>query len=80
MTFADLRNEGSYTFLDISSEVARKYTFLGKGDIIITNPIALAVSGSGHRILDNEGTSYFVPFGWEVLRWNVKEGKPHFVK
>ena len=75
----ELINKSNYTFDDISSEKYRSYDFVDKV-VTIEEPIALAVSKSGHRILDASGKSHYIPYGWKHLYWEVKEGQPHFVK
>jgi len=74
----ELINKSNYDFTDISSEQYRSYEFIDKV-IIIKKPAFLAVSKSGHRILDEEGVSHYIPYGWKHLSWKVKEGEPHFV-
>lgn len=73
-------NESSYKFVDISSEKYRKYTFPSGNIIIITKPTHLAVSDNGHRVLDANNVSHYIPLGWEHLEWEVEEGEPNFVK
>lgn len=81
MEFKDLINESGLTFTDISTEERRVYHYDGKDDIVIDNPIALNVSKSGgHRLLDGNGVSIYIPKGWKYLSWKVKDGCPHFVK
>jgi hypothetical protein len=79
----ELRNESKNNFVDISSEEYRVYTFAYEGnlsEVKISEPLYLAVSNSGHRILDNSGISHYIPKGWFHLSWKAKEGEPHFVK
>jgi hypothetical protein len=82
LTFADLRNKGSYEFIDISTEEYRTYRNpVGDLFLHIVEPIALAVSESGHRVLDADGTSYWInATDFAVVEWRAKEGQPHFVK
>ena len=66
-------------FKDISDEQYRVYEWAGYSKIRINEPLQLNVSESGgHRILDKEGTSHYIPKGWLHLYWVVKEGKPTF--
>ncbi|MBK3780132.1 hypothetical protein G3A43_07665 [Paraburkholderia aspalathi] len=79
-----MRNESKHTFIDISSELYREYTFPGRGRVSITvridNPTDLSVSESGgHRLLDAEGVSHYIPAGWVELRWKARDGAPNFV-
>ena len=64
---------------DISSEESRCYEFGGgRGQVTIEAPKLIHVSKSGgHRILDSNGRSYYVPTGWICLSW---KGSPPFVK
>lgn len=80
LAFSDLRNKGSYTFFDVSTEEYREYVFLGKGTIRIDNPVAVAVSKSGHRVLSADGVSHFISGDFDMVYWIVKPGAPHFVK
>lgn len=78
-----LRHTTSQDFKDISSEEWRQYIFLSAGGAIhkevINSPAYLAVSANGHRILDSDGISHYIPSGWVSLSWKSKEGFPHFV-
>lgn len=76
----ELRNESGLAFTDISSEQYRTYDF-GDVKVTINEPLALNVSKSGgHRLLDGQGDSHYIPPGWKHLFWRVKDGLPHFVK
>lgn len=67
-------------FKDISSEKFRIYEFDGGATVTIRQPIKLNVSKSGgHRIIDTEGKSHYIPSGWIHLWWVPKEGQPNFV-
>ena len=63
-------------FKDLRDEEFRMYDWRdGSEPIIIENPIALHVSASGgHRVLDAEGYSHYIPSGWKLLTWRVKPG------
>lgn len=76
----EIVNKSDYQFFDVSSEEYREYVFLGKGIIKIDNPTHVAVSKSGHRVLDEAGVSHFIPAEWQAIHWKAKEGQPHFVK
>ena len=66
---------------DISSEQVREYIFPTGQKVRIENPLWLHVSKSGgHRIIDDQGYSHYIPFTWGHLYWRVKEGMPYFVK
>ncbi len=76
----ELRNATTQEFTDISSEKFREYIF-DVETIRIVNPAWLSVSKSGgHRILDEYGHCWYIPHKWIAIRWDVKEGQPHFVK
>lgn len=72
--------DAGLNFVDISSEKSRTYYFPGNEHIIIYNPQFLNVSRNGHRILDGDGNSHYIPKGWIQLVWKAKEGEFHFVK
>lgn len=77
----ELRNETDHEFIDISSELWRRYDFADGDEVLIELPLCLSVSASGGaRILDTEGLCHYVPEGWIHLEWRVREGAPHFVK
>ncbi|HLW51277.1 MAG TPA: hypothetical protein VKW06_00410 [Candidatus Angelobacter sp.] len=80
-----LINKTDLQFSDISSEKYRQYTFAASDGSDITirvhAPLYLNVSESGgHRILDAEGVSHYIPPKWIHLEWKTKDGQPHFVK
>lgn len=75
-----LINQSNNEFIDISTEENRVYEFPGGDSILISKPLHLSVSPSGHRILDSDGISHYIPKGWIHLKWKAKEGQPHFVK
>lgn len=78
-----LRNNTSLVFTDISSEAWRSYISSdGKAWYTIQNPQWLSVSDSGgHRVLDAAGICHYVqPHSCFAIRWQVKEGQPHFVR
>lgn len=83
----ELRNETDKEFIDISSELWRRYFFSTVSDrlegevVTILEPQWLSVSDNGSaRILDGEGFCHYIPFGWIHLEWLVREDAPHFVK
>jgi hypothetical protein len=70
----------SREFTDISAEESRQYSWPCGARVVITSPLQLNVSESGgHRILDSNGVSHYVPTGWIHLCWKVKAGAAHFV-
>lgn len=77
----DFRNGSGLEFVDISSELRRRYVFPDAYTVEIDLPLYFQVSPSGgHRIFDAHGTSHYVPKGWVHLSWETKPGAPHFVK
>jgi hypothetical protein len=74
------KNESGLEFTDISSEAFREYTLANGGALRIDQPLHLHVSESGHRVFAADGTSHYIPKGWLALKWQAKEGSPHFVK
>ena len=54
----------------IDHETYRTYEFPNNESIKITKPILLNVSKSGgHRIVDSENVSHYIPSGWLHLYW-----------
>lgn len=77
-------NASKHTFVQIDSEEHREYTFPAPNGrfvkVRINKPTQLSVSESGgHRLLDAEGISHYVPGGWVHLTWKAKNGQPNFV-
>ena len=64
--------------IDISSEVYRLYRFPKGESVMIKKPAILIVSDNGHRVVDKEGYSHYVPYGWIHLKFKVEKDKPHF--
>jgi hypothetical protein len=78
-------NNGKYNFIDISSELWREYHFYDAENEnwysrIITGVIKLSAEGSGHRLFDKHGISYFIKNDWKYITWKAKAGQPNFVK
>ena len=66
-------------FKSLTDEQYRVYDWLDGKTLKIENPTSLNVSASGgHRVLDAEGVSHYIPSGWKHLYWKVKEGKQPF--
>jgi hypothetical protein len=79
-----MNNDSKHTFTDITSEEYREYQFPSpQGRFVkvrINKPTHLSVSESGgHRLLDADGVSHYVPAGWVHLSWKAKDGHPNFV-
>ena len=62
--------------IDISKENFRIYEFPG-GDIVrIECPEMLVVSDNGHRVVDAQKISHYIPYGWIHLWWeNIDKEK-----
>jgi hypothetical protein len=72
-------NNQSLKFDSLEDEQYRIYEFPNGSQVAITNPVALNVSKSGgHRVLDAQGISHYIPAGWYHIYWKVKEGNPAF--
>ena len=71
-----LENNTNLEFIDISSEEFRTYEW-PEEEITIEEPQWLAITESGHRVLDAGGISHYIPKGWIHLYW---KGNPHFVR
>ena len=79
MLFDEIKNESNLKLNDISSESWREYDF-GDHQVHIDSPLALNVSkAGGHRVIDAEEVSHYVPKGWIHLSWMAKDGQPHIV-
>jgi len=67
---------------DISKESYRAYLYFKDGyfvEVAIKNPFRLALSDNGHRIVDRDGVSYYMPKGWIQLRWEgYNKGEPEY--
>jgi hypothetical protein len=61
--------------IDLSKkETSRTYRFPNNEFVTITKPQFVIISDNGHRLLDGDGISHYVPYGWIELTWgNVDE-------
>jgi len=75
-----MKNASVNVFVDISSEEWRRYDFASGVPVVIDHPTHLSVSKNGHRILDAQGISHYIPLSWIHLSWKAKPGQPNFVK
>ena len=58
-------------FCPIYDEQDRTYTFPGGDKITIYTPLCMFVSASGgHRVVDSQGDSHYIPSGWIHLTWH----------
>ena len=64
--------------IDISSELYRLYRFPKGESVTIKKPMVLIVSDNGHRVVDKEGYSHYIPYGWIHLKFKVEKDRPHF--
>jgi len=63
-----------YKWFDIGHETYRTYVFPGLQRVIIPKPKLLAISSSGgHRILDANDKSHYIPAGWLHLYWETND-------
>lgn len=70
---------------DLSDEEFRTYKF-PTGEVTIIRPSKLKVTppapgsfgGGSHRVLDDQGFSHYIPYGWLQITWKVKEGREPF--
>lgn len=73
-------SEVALDWKDISDEKRRTYTFPGGHTVTVHSPNKLAVkskpNGDSHRIADVFGNGYYIPSGWLMISWQVKDGKP----
>ena len=59
---------------NIDHEEYRVYVFPDDKKVAIKNPIKLNVSKSGgHRILDVNDVSHYIPYKWIHLYWETKD-------
>ena len=76
-----MKNDSELEFKLIVAERRRTYEWADGYKLTISYPQYLNVSPSGgHRILDAEDVSHYIPNGWRHLSWTVFEGAPNFVK
>jgi len=74
-------NKSGLEFIVINTEKYRTYVWPNGFEVTINEPTHLNISESGgHRLLDNDGKSHYIPTGWVHIYWEVFEGKPNFVK
>jgi hypothetical protein len=70
--------EDNLNFADIRAEQWRQYHFKDYRKLI-KSPVALHVSKNGHRVLDADGFSHYIPYGWYDLTWRVEDGERPFI-
>ena len=59
---------------DIDHEEYRVYVFKDNQRVAIQQPVLLNVSKSGgHRILDANNVSHYIPYKWIHLYWETKD-------
>ena len=58
----------------------REYRFPGGELVRIEKPQYLIVSDNGHRLLDGDGRSHYVPYGWIHLCWENKGDHEFYCK
>ena len=68
-------------FADISTELYREYVFAKGERVRVDSPQWLNVSPSGgHRIIDGQCHSHYIPPKWIHLHWQVGEDEYCFVR
>jgi len=68
-----------YEKVDLSEdEVSRTYIFPGNEKVTINEPQFLIVSDNGHRLLDADGISHYIPYGWIHLFWLNKKDRSFY--
>lgn len=77
----ELRNETDIEFTDISSEQWREILYSNGNIDCIESPLYLGVSSSTLRIVDAEGNSWIIyKDKIDRIKFQVKDGAPHFIK
>lgn len=61
------------------SEDWREYRFPNDEYVLIEDVRSLLVSNNGHRIVDADGFSHYVPKGWIHMTFKASDGEPFFV-
>lgn len=72
---ADLKEvTQNITWINCDHEIYRIYEFLDGKRIRIDRPVLLNVSKSGgHRILDANNVSHYIPYKWIHLFWETDD-------
>lgn len=72
-----------HDWINISCERYRVYTFLSDSGCAVTlkilSPYWLAVTDSGHRILDVDGRGHYIKNCWVAIDWEPRANAPAFV-
>lgn len=90
LTFNDVKNRmgmqttslgNTYVLLDVSVEEFRVYYFPDGSRICIKNPIAVALIGErkSHRVINEQGETFYPKSSWNMLSWKVKEECKFFI-
>ena len=78
LTFDKIRVPANMSFSSLESEKSRIYHFPNDEKRVIVDPIAINVSRSGgHKVIDAEGITHYIPKGWLELTWKAKDGANH---
>lgn len=76
-----MKNDSGLEFKLIGTERRRTYEWADGYKLTIEYPQYLNVRPSGgHRILDAEEVSHYIPTGWRHLYWTVQGTSANFVK
>jgi hypothetical protein len=81
-TIGGFVNATTFDWLDLTDELWREYVFPGGHTIRIEAPAKVAikapsvgsVGGGSHRVIDANGGSHYISYGWLAIRWQVREG------
>lgn len=58
-------------------ELYRTYVWANGERLLIIGPKMLTVSDNGHRVVDKDYKSYYVPYGWLYLVWENEDKTEH---
>ena len=61
-------------------ERERHYVWSDGAEVVIEEPQSLIVSDNGHRVVDKNGVSHYVPYGWIHLYWENHGTRSFFCK
>ena len=78
LPFEHIRVPENMSFNSLESEEYRIYFFPKGEERRIDYPVAINVSRSGgHKIIDGDGITHYIPKGWIELVWKARDGANH---
>jgi len=82
LTFEDIRIAPSVKlhFDDISTEDYRTYHYADGSTVTYLDPVALAITKGGHRLITADGECHYILTTWQRISWKVPGEEFHFVK